>query len=137
MASALGVNPALRAAVYAQGSDAPEKKEVKIGLIPLTDCASIVMTSVLGFDKKHGVTTVPSKDASWASIRDKVVTGENDITHMLLGQTYGVHMGAGGTKKIHGRVDDAQPQRPGYYPEQKVGRKRRGGRPFAGQIDDH
>ena len=96
---AVGISPALRAVVYAQGSDAPEKKEVKVGFIPLTDCASIVMASVLGIDKKYGVTIVPSKEASWASIRDKVVTGENDMTHMLLGQAYGVHLGAGGAKK--------------------------------------
>ena len=48
---AVGISPALRAVVYAQGSDAPEKKEVKVGFIPLTDCASIVMASVLGIDK--------------------------------------------------------------------------------------
>ena len=34
---AAGVSPALRSVVYAAGSDAPEKKEVKIGFIPLTD----------------------------------------------------------------------------------------------------
>ncbi len=67
---AVGICPALRALVHAQGSDAPEKKEVKIGFIPLTDCASVVMASVLGFDKKHGVTIVPSKEASWAGVRD-------------------------------------------------------------------
>ncbi|HNI85725.1 MAG TPA: hypothetical protein PLM38_10190, partial [Ottowia sp.] len=42
---AVGISPALRALVHAQGSDAPEKKEVKIGFIPLTDCASVVMAS--------------------------------------------------------------------------------------------
>ena len=36
------VPPGIRGAVWAQGSDAPEKKEVKIGFIPLTDCASVV-----------------------------------------------------------------------------------------------
>jgi nitrate/nitrite transport system substrate-binding protein len=30
---AVGISPALRAAAYAQGSDAPEKKEVRIGFI--------------------------------------------------------------------------------------------------------
>ena len=96
---AIGINPALRAAVYAQGSDKPEKEEVKIGFIPLTDCASIVMASVLGIDKKYGVKIVPSKESSWASIRDKLTSGENDFTHMLLGQAYGVHLGVGGAKK--------------------------------------
>ena len=36
-ASALTIAPALRATVYAQGSDKPEKEEVRIGFIPLTD----------------------------------------------------------------------------------------------------
>ena len=96
---ATGVSPALRALVHAQGSDAPEKKEVKIGFIPLTDCASVVMASVMGFDKKHGVTIIPTKEASWAGVRDKLVNGELDFAHVLYGLVYGVHLGVGGPKK--------------------------------------
>ena len=96
---AVGVSPALRALVHAQGSDAPEKKEVKIGFIPLTDCASVVMASVMGFDKKHGVTIIPTKEASWAGVRDKLVNGELDFAHVLYGLVYGVHLGLAGPKK--------------------------------------
>ena len=96
---AVGINPALRAAVYAQGSDAPEKKEVKIGFIPLTDCASVVMASVLGIDQKYGVKIIPTKEASWAGVRDKLVNGELDFAHVLYGLVYGVHMGTAGPKK--------------------------------------
>ncbi|HCY16150.1 MAG: nitrate transporter [Curvibacter sp. GWA2_64_110] len=96
---ALGIDPALRAAVYAAGSDAPEKKEVKIGFIPLTDCASVVMASVLGFDQKYGVKITPSKEASWAGVRDKLVNGELDMAHVLYGLVYGVHLGISGPKK--------------------------------------
>lgn len=96
---AVGLSPALRSAVYAQGSDAPEKKEVKIGFIPLTDCASIVMASVLGIDQKYGVKIIPSKEASWASVRDKLLSGENDMTHLLYGMAYGTQMGIGGPKR--------------------------------------
>jgi len=96
---AAGVSPALRTAVYAQGSDAPEKKEVKIGFIPLTDCASVVMASVLGIDQKYGVKIIPSKEASWAGVRDKLVNGELDFAHVLYGLIYGVHMGTSGPKK--------------------------------------
>ena len=85
--------------VWAAGSDAPEKKEVKIGFIPLTDCASVVMASVLGFDQKYGVKIVPSKEASWASVRDKMVNGELDFAHVLYGLVYGLHLGIGGPKK--------------------------------------
>lgn len=96
---AVGITPALRAAVYAAGSDAPEKTEVKIGFIPLTDCASVVMASVLGIDKKYGVKIIPTKEASWAGVRDKLVTGELDFAHVLYGLIYGVHLGVGGAKK--------------------------------------
>ena len=98
-AGALTLAPALRAAVWAQGSDKPEKEEVRIGFIPLTDCASVVMASVLGIDKKHGVKIVPSKEASWAGVRDKLVNGELDFAHVLYGLVYGVHLGVGGPKK--------------------------------------
>ncbi len=98
-AGALVIDPALRAAVYAQGSDKPEKDEVKIGFIPLTDCASVVMASVLGIDKKYGVKIIPTKEASWAGVRDKLVTGELDFAHVLYGLIYGVHLGVSGPKK--------------------------------------
>jgi len=97
--SALVVPPALRSAVYAAGSDKPEKEEVRIGFIPLTDCASVVMASVLGFDRKYGVKIVASKEASWAGVRDKLVNGELDMAHVLYGLVYGVHLGVARPKK--------------------------------------
>ncbi|ALM87004.1 CmpA/NrtA family ABC transporter substrate-binding protein [Bordetella sp. N] len=93
------VDPLVRAGAWAAGSDAPEKTEVKIGFIPLTDCASVVMASVLGIDKKYGVKITPSKEASWAGVRDKLVNGELDFSHVLYGLIYGVHLGIGGPKK--------------------------------------
>ncbi|WP_236676716.1 CmpA/NrtA family ABC transporter substrate-binding protein [Aquariibacter lacus] len=92
---AAGVSPG----AWAAGSDKPEKEEVRIGFIPLTDCASVVMASVLGFDKKYGIKIVPSKEASWAGVRDKLVNGELDMAHVLYGLVYGVHLGIGGPKK--------------------------------------
>ena len=85
--------------VWAAGSDAPEKKEVRIGFIPLTDCASVVMASVLKYDEKYGIKIIPSKEASWAGVRDKLVNGERDMAHVLYGLVYGVHAGISGPKK--------------------------------------
>ena len=93
------LDPALRAGAWAAGSDAPEKTEVKIGFIPLTDCASVVIASVMKFDEKYGIKIVPSKEASWAAVRDKLVNGELDAAHVLYGLVYGVQMGIGGPKK--------------------------------------
>ena len=84
---------------FAAGSDAPEKKEIRIGFIPLTDCASVVMASVLKFDEKYGIKIIATKEASWAGVRDKLVNGELDMAHVLYGLVYGVHLGISGPKK--------------------------------------
>ncbi len=97
--AAVAAGAALPGGAWAQGSDAPEKKEVRIGFIPLTDCASVVMASVLKFDEKYGIKIIPTKEASWAGVRDKLVNGELDMAHVLWGLIYGVHMGIGGPKK--------------------------------------
>lgn len=93
------VPPGIRSAAWAAGSDAPEKTELKVGFIPLTDCASVVMAAHLGLDKKYGIKITPTKEASWAAVRDKLTTGELDAAHVLYGLIYGVHLGIGGTKK--------------------------------------
>ena len=93
------VPPGVRSGAWAAGSDAPEKKEVRIGFIPLTDCASVVMAAVNKFDEKYGIKIIPTKEASWASVRDKLVNGELDAAHVLYGLIYGVQLGVGGPKK--------------------------------------
>jgi nitrate/nitrite transport system substrate-binding protein len=97
--TAAGSAVALPGGAWAAGSDAPEKKEVRIGFIPLTDCASVVMASVMKFDEKHGIKIIASKESSWAAVRDKLVNGELDAAHVLYGLVYGVHLGVSGPKK--------------------------------------
>jgi len=58
-----------------------------------------VIASVMKFDEKYGIKIMPSKEASWAAVRDKVVNGELHAAHVLYGLVYGVHLGIGGPKK--------------------------------------
>nr|WP_314422212.1 CmpA/NrtA family ABC transporter substrate-binding protein [uncultured Erwinia sp.] len=88
--------PGLMNSVWAAGSDAPEKKEIRVGFIPLTDCASVVMAAVKKFDEKYGIKIIPSKESSWASVRDKLVSGELDAAHVLYGLVYGLQLGVSG-----------------------------------------
>lgn len=83
----------------AWASDGPETPDVRFGIIALTDCASIVMAHELGLFKKYGINAVISKEASWAVIRDKLILGENQATHMLLGMPYASSMGLLGAPK--------------------------------------
>ncbi|PKO93358.1 MAG: nitrate transporter [Betaproteobacteria bacterium HGW-Betaproteobacteria-1] len=89
----------IRNNAWAAGSDEPEIKEVKIGFIPLTDCAPIVVAAQMGFDTKYGIKITPSKEASWAGVRDKLVNGELQGAHILYGMMYGVQLGIGGQQK--------------------------------------
>ena len=89
------INPA--AAPHVAGSDRPEKTVLRIGFMPLSDCASLVMASVLGFDEKYGIRLDLRRQHSWSSMRDRLVSGELDAAHALYGLLYGVEMGIGCT----------------------------------------
>ncbi len=77
----------------AYAADGPEHRDIRFGIIALTDCASIVMAHELGLFRKQGIESVISKEASWAVIRDRLALGENQATHMLLGMPYASTMG--------------------------------------------
>src|SRR5258705_8179559 len=81
----------------AWADDGPETPKVRIGIIALTDCSSIVMAHELGLFKKYGIESTISKEASWAVIRDRLTLGENQATHMLLGIPYAATMGLQGS----------------------------------------
>jgi nitrate/nitrite transport system substrate-binding protein len=81
----------------AYADDSPETSNVRFGMIALTDCAPIVMAHELGYFKKFGISSVVSKEASWAVIRDKMNIGENQATHMLLGMPLASTMGLAGS----------------------------------------
>ena len=85
--------PGVMQAAWAAGSDKPELATVRFGFIPLTDCAPLAIAALKGFDKKYGISLQPSKEASWAAVRDKLVAGELDAAHILYGMLYGLELG--------------------------------------------
>jgi nitrate/nitrite transport system substrate-binding protein len=91
----LGVPRGWVGTVYAD--DSPEVRDMRFGIIALTDCSPIVMAHELGYFRKFGINAVISKEASWAVIRDKLSLGENHATHMLLGMPLASTMGLAGS----------------------------------------
>ncbi len=77
-------------------TDVSEKEVIRLGIIPLTDCAPIVMAKELGLFEKYGVNVEVSKEASWANVRDKILTGELDGAHCLFSMPLSVYTGVGG-----------------------------------------
>lgn len=70
---------------------------IRIGFIPLTDCASVVMADKLGLYKEYGLNVEVTKESSWANIRDKLLIGELQAAHCLFGMPFSVYTGVGGT----------------------------------------
>jgi nitrate/nitrite transport system substrate-binding protein len=81
---------------FAQGA-APEKKDLKIGFIPITCATPIIMAHPMGFYSKHGLNVEVVKTAGWAVIRDKTLNKEYDAAHMLSPMPLAITMGLGST----------------------------------------
>ena len=62
-----------------------EKTDLTVGIIPLTDCAPIVIAKEKGFFEKYGLNVTVSKEASWATVRDGLIKGRLDASHALCG----------------------------------------------------
>jgi nitrate/nitrite transport system substrate-binding protein len=79
---------------FAQAA-APEKKDLKVGFIPITCATPIIMAHPMGFYAKHGLNVEVVKTAGWAVIRDKTLNKEYDAAHMLSPMPLAITMGVG------------------------------------------
>jgi len=81
---------------------APEKKDIKIGFIALTDCAPIVIAKEKGFFAKHGLNVdVVKEGGGWAGIQQKVISGEYDYSHALAGMPLAASIGINGNTPMY------------------------------------
>lgn len=78
---------------------AMEKTKLKLGFIPLTDCAPLVVAKERGFFAEQGLDVELSREASWASIRDKVAVGTLDGAHMLATMPMSTSLGLAGIRQ--------------------------------------
>lgn len=75
-----------------------EKSHLKIGYIPLIDCAALAIAKERGIFEKYGLDVELVAEPSWANIRDKVALGLLDGAHMLAGMPIAATVGAGPVK---------------------------------------
>ncbi len=74
--------------------------QVRVGFIPLIDCAVIVAAHEMGFASRNGIRLNLSREPSWASIRDKVAFGVLDAAHMLAPMPSAMSLGLGGDLEV-------------------------------------
>ena len=68
---------------------------LRLGFVPLTDCAPLVMAAELGLFRKYGLEVVLSRELGWASIRDKIIYGELEAAHALAAMPVAATLGLG------------------------------------------
>ncbi len=56
---------------------------VRLGFVPLTDCAPLVIAHELGFAEEEGLSLTLEPSPSWATLRDRLALGDVDAAHML------------------------------------------------------
>ncbi len=81
--------------VHARAAAEPEKPDLRIGFIKLTDCAPIVIARELNFFEDEGLYVTVEAQANWKILLDRVISGELDGAHMLAGQPIAATIGFG------------------------------------------
>src|SRR2546428_1306620 len=95
-AALVSVFPLDAAKALAQDKPGPlEKKDLKIGFIPITCATPIIMAEPMGFYRKHGLNAQVVKASGWAMIRDLSINKETDATHMLTPMPLAISLGVG------------------------------------------
>lgn len=96
MAAIGSVLPIASLQAMAQGGQGSlEKKDLKIGFIPITCATPLIMAHPLGFYAKQGLNVEVVKTAGWALIRDKMINKEYDATHFLSPMPLAISLGLG------------------------------------------
>jgi len=95
MAAISSVVPLASLQAMAQEKGALEKKDLKIGFIPITCATPLIMAHPLGFYQRQGLNVEVVKTAGWALIRDKMLNKEYDATHFLSPMPLAISLGLG------------------------------------------
>src|ERR1044071_2463909 len=72
--------------------------KLRLGFVPLADCAPLVIAHELGLFQKYGLEVSLSRELGWATVRDKVIHGELDAAHALAAMPVAATLGLGSIK---------------------------------------
>ncbi|VTZ25359.1 ABC transporter nitrate-binding protein [Methylocella tundrae] len=82
-------------AMAAEARGPIEKRELKIGFIPISCATPLIMAVPMGFYREQGLNVTLSKTAGWALVRDQMLNGELDASHFLAPMPLAITMGLG------------------------------------------
>lgn len=70
--------------------------KVRLGFVPLVDCAIPVVARAMGFAQQENIDLELVREMSWAAIRDKLSFGMFEAAHLLAGIPIAARLGLGG-----------------------------------------
>jgi len=70
-----------------------ESKPLRVGFLPLNDCAPIVIARELGLFEQYGLPVELHREKDWACIRDKVVGGDLDAAQAPMALPLAINCG--------------------------------------------
>lgn len=76
-----------------------EKTHLKLGFVPLCDAAPLIVAKERGFFAEQGLEVDLMRQASWATLRDKVAVGSLDGAHMLATLPISTTLGLGNMRE--------------------------------------
>ncbi len=71
------------------------RADLRVGFVPLVDCAPLVVAQEFGIFKRHGIRVKLQREFGWASIREKLIFGELDAAHAAGGLSLAMTLGIG------------------------------------------
>jgi len=74
------------------------RQRIRLGFVPLVDCAPFIVAAELGGFKRRGLNVTLSRELGWASVRDKILYGELDAAHALGPMVFLLSLGLGGAQ---------------------------------------
>ena len=95
MAAIASVLPIGAMQALAQDKRSLEKKDLKIGFIPITCATPLILAHPLRYYAAEGLNVEVIKTAGWALIRDKVLNKEYEASHFLAPMPIAISMGIG------------------------------------------
>ncbi|MHB8284712.1 MAG: ABC transporter substrate-binding protein, partial [Caulobacteraceae bacterium] len=72
--------------------------EFRLGFLALTDAAPLIVADRLGLFAEQGLRVSLHREASWATLRDKLAAGLVDGAHMLAHVAVAARLGVGGVQ---------------------------------------
>ena len=74
-------------------STSKKSPSIRLGYVPLTDCAPLAVAQETGIFERHGLNVTLQRELGWATVRDRLFYGELDAAQSIAGIAFALGFG--------------------------------------------